>query len=97
MWAATPVTPQNPDVMIQWVHARSDIVNSITQLSTAEDQTATWQDREANAKRLVQAEFEVLGLPSASLVVLPLHVVIETAAVVDQRPKRGGTAAWRHR
>jgi uncharacterized protein YhaN len=84
MWAATPVTPQDPDVMIQWLRARSDIVDSIAQLSTAEGQTERWQGREADAKRLVQAEFEAIGLPSASLATLPLHVVIESAAALER-------------
>jgi hypothetical protein len=85
MWAATPVTPQDPDVMIQWLRARSDIMEAIAQLSTAEGQTERWQGREADAKRLVQAEFEALGLPSASLAALPLHVVIESAAAMERR------------
>jgi uncharacterized protein YhaN len=84
LWAATPVAPQDPDVMIQWLRARSDIVNLTTQLSTAERQTATWQGREADAKRLVQAEFDALGLSSESLATQPLHVVIESAAAVER-------------
>jgi uncharacterized protein YhaN len=93
LWAATPVAPQDPDVMIQWLRARSDIVNLITQLSTAERQMATWQDREADAKRLVQAEFDALGLPSAPGASQPLHVVIESAAAVERAHE--GTAKTR--
>jgi uncharacterized protein YhaN len=93
MWAATPVVPQDPDVMIQWLRARSDIVNLIAQLSSAERQTATWQGREAEAKRLVQAEFDALGLSSASLAAQPLHVVIESGAAVERAHE--GTAKTR--
>ena len=84
MWAATGVAPQDPDVMIQWLRARSDIMVLIAQLSTAELQTATWQGREAEAKCLVQAEFDALGLSSAPLAAQPLHVVIESAAAVER-------------
>jgi uncharacterized protein YhaN len=84
MWAAIPVAPQAPDVMIQWVRARSDILNSATQLSTAEEQTAKLYNLEFDAKRLVQAELEALGLSSASVAALPLNVVIETAAAVER-------------
>ena len=56
----------------------------IARLSTAERHTATWQAREADAKRLVQAEFDALGIPSASLAAQPLHVVIESAAAVER-------------
>ncbi len=84
LWAATPVAPQDPDVMVRWLRARSDIVHLIAQLSTALRQMATWQDREADAKRLVQAEFDAFGLPSAPLASQPLHVVIESAAAVER-------------
>jgi uncharacterized protein YhaN len=94
LWAATPVAPQDPDVMIQWVRARSDIVNLVVQLSTAQRQMATWQDREAEAKRSVQAEFDALGLPSAPLASQPLHAVIEAAAAVERAHE--GTAKTRH-
>jgi len=93
LWAATPVAPQDPDVMIQWLRARSDITNLIAQLSTAQRQTAIWQDREADAKRLLQVEFDALGLPSAPLASQPLHVVIESAAAVERAHE--GTANTR--
>jgi uncharacterized protein YhaN len=93
LWAATPVVPQDPDVMIQWLRARSDIINLIAQLSTAGRQMATWQGREADAKRLVQAEFDALSLPSAPLASHSLHVVIESAAAVERAHE--GTAKTR--
>jgi uncharacterized protein YhaN len=93
LWAAATVAPQEPDVMIQWLRARSDLVNLIAQLSTAELQTSSWQRREADAKRLVQAEFDALGLPSQSLAAQPLHVMIESAAAVERAHE--GTAKTR--
>ena len=84
LWTGTPVNPANPDVMIEWLRARSEIVDLIARLSTAERNTAAWQDREAEVKRLVQAEFDALGIPSASLATQPLHVVIESAAAVER-------------
>jgi hypothetical protein len=93
MWAATPLSPLDPDVMIQWLRARSDIVNLIAQLSTAQRQMAAWQDREADAKRLVQSELDALGLPSSPLASQPLHCVIESAAAVERAHE--GTAKTR--
>ena len=93
LWAATPVAPQDPDTMIQWLRGRSDIINLIGQLSTAARQMAAWQGREADAKRLVQAEFDALGLPSAPLASQPIHVVIESAAAVERTHE--GTAKAR--
>jgi uncharacterized protein YhaN len=93
LWAATPVARQDPDTMIQWLRGRSDIINLIAQLSTANRQMAAWQGREVDAKRLVQAEFDALGLPSAPLASQPLHVVIESAAAVERTHE--GTAKAR--
>ncbi len=84
MWAATTVVPQDPDVMIQWMRARSDIMNLIGQHSASARQVAAWQGREAEARCLVQAECDALGLSSASLAAQPLHVVLETAAAVER-------------
>jgi uncharacterized protein YhaN len=70
--------------MIERLRARSEIVDLIAQLSAAERNTAAWQGREAEAKLLVQAEFDALGIPSASLATQPLHVVIESAAAVER-------------
>jgi uncharacterized protein YhaN len=93
LWAATPVALQDPDTMIQWLRGRSDIINLIGQLSTADRQMAAWQGREADAKRLVQAEFDALGLPSAPLASQPIHVVIESAVAVERAHE--GTAKAR--
>jgi uncharacterized protein YhaN len=90
LWASTTVVAENPDVMIQWLRDRADIVNLVTQLLAAEGQTATWQGREAEARRLLQAELEALGIPSESLAAQPLHVVIELAATVERTHEAAG-------
>jgi uncharacterized protein YhaN len=84
LWTGTPIARQNPDVMIEWLLARSEIVDLIVRLSAAERDTATWQARESDAKRLVQAELDALGVSSAPLAAQPLHVVIEWAARAER-------------
>ena len=85
MWAAAaPVTPHDPDVMIEWLRARSGVLDLIPKLAEAERQIATLQRQEFEAKRLVQLEFDALGVPSASLAGQPLHLVIESAAAVER-------------
>jgi uncharacterized protein YhaN len=93
LWADTSVVAQDPDTMIQWLRDRSDIVNLVRQLSAAEGQTATWLDREAEARRLLQDELEALGLFSESLANQPLHVLIESATTVERT--HDGTAKTR--
>jgi uncharacterized protein YhaN len=85
MWVGTSVVPLDPEVMIEWLRVRADILELTAQLSTAERNTAIWQAREAEAKRLVQVEFDALGIPSPPLATQPLPVVIEAAAAVERK------------
>lgn len=83
LWSGT-VTPQDPDVMIEWLRTRSEIVDLINRLVTAERNTGEWQQREGEAKRLVLAELDALGVSTSSLAAQPLHLVIESAASVER-------------
>jgi len=84
LWTDTAVKPEDPDTMIEWLRARSAIVGEIAWLATAERNTAAWQERETEARRLIQTELDTLGLSSASLTAQPLHVVIESASAVER-------------
>jgi uncharacterized protein YhaN len=70
--------------MIEWLRARSGIIDLMLQLAEAERQASTLQHQESEAKRLVQLEFDALGIPSAPLASQPLHLMIESAAAVER-------------
>jgi uncharacterized protein YhaN len=84
MWTGTVVAPEDPDTMIEWLRARSAIVEQIARLASAERNTAAWQERETEANRLIQTELDALGFSSASLTAQPLHVVIESASAMER-------------
>lgn len=92
LWTSTSIAPADPDVMIEWLGLRAEIVESIARLSTAERNTAAWQEREAEARRLVQVECEVLGIPSAPFAKQSLHVVMESAASMVRAHENTATA-----
>ena len=56
-------------------------------MPAAERNTGAWQQREGEAKRLVLAELDALGISTTSLATQPLHLVIESAAAVERRMK----------
>jgi uncharacterized protein YhaN len=85
LWSQTFIAPQDPDVMIEWLRARSEILNRIARLAAADRHTGVWQQREAEAKRLVIAQLEALGVSTTSLVAQPLHLVMEAAAAEERR------------
>jgi uncharacterized protein YhaN len=84
LWADTSITPQDPDAMIEWLRMRSEIVELIARLATAERNTAAWEQREDEAKRLVLAELDALGISTTSLAARQLHLLIESAAAVER-------------
>lgn len=85
LWSGSSITPQDPDVMIEWLRARTEILDANARLSVAERHTAAWQQREDESRRLVLAELEALGASTASLAAQPLHLIIETAAAQERR------------
>ncbi|MGL9623021.1 AAA family ATPase [Bradyrhizobium sp. U531] len=85
LWSGGSITPQDPDVMIEWLRMRSDILHLNARLAAAERHTRVWQQREDEAKRLVLAEFDALGIGSASLISQPFHLLIEAGAAQERR------------
>lgn len=94
LWTGCPLTPADPDAMIEWLHARSAIIGQMTRLATAGRNTTAWQERETDAKGLIQTELDTLGNKFAIPVDQPLHVVIESAAAIE-RTHEGNAKARR--
>lgn len=84
LWSGAFVAPENPDVMIEWMRARSEILDLIAGLGTAERHTGACQQHEAEAKRLVLAELDALGVPTSALATQPLLLVVEAAATAER-------------
>ena len=93
LWSGSSITPQDPDVMIEWLRTRSEILDLNARLSAAEQHTGGWQQREDEGKRLVMAELEALGVSTTSLAAQPLHLVIEAAAAQERRHENAAKTA----
>jgi uncharacterized protein YhaN len=93
LWSAGSITPQDPDLMIEWLRTRSEILDLNARLSAAERHTGGWQQREDEGKRLVMAELETLGVSTTSLAAQPLHLLIETAAAQERRHENAANTA----
>ena len=93
LWSGSSITPQDQDVMIEWLRTRSEILDLNARLSAAERQTGGWQQREDEGKRLVMAELETLGVSTTSLAAQPLHLVIEAAAAQERRHENAAKTA----
>ena len=84
LWSGVFVVPETPEVMIEWLRARSEILDLIAELGTAERHTGVCEQREAEAKRLVLAELDALGVATSALAGRPLPLVVEAAATVER-------------
>jgi uncharacterized protein YhaN len=93
LWSGSAITLQDPDVMIEWLRMRSEIVEVNARLSAAQRQTGGWQQREDEGRRLVLAELEALGVSTTSLAAQPLHFVIEAAATQERQHENAAKTA----
>lgn len=83
LWPGVPFAPLDPDVMMEWLRSRSEIVEVIARLAAAERDLAVTRQRETEARARVLAELEALCVSTAPLAGHPLHVVVEHAAAVE--------------
>ncbi|MGL3107261.1 AAA family ATPase [Bradyrhizobium sp. BR 1432] len=93
LWSGSTIAPQDPDVMIEWLRTRTEILDVNARLSAAERHTAAWQQREGESKSVVLAELEALGVSTTSFAAQPLHLVIETAAAQERRHENAAKTA----
>lgn len=84
LWSGVFVAPETPDVMIDWLRNRSDILDLIAGLGATERHTAACQQRETEAKRLVLAELDSMGVATSAMAGQPLLLVVEAAASVER-------------
>ena len=79
MWQGVPFLPQSPDVMLEWITARAEVLDLIERRTAVERQLASLRSEEkAAAARLVK-ELEALGVESAAWAGQPLRVVLDAA------------------
>ena len=85
LWSEVFVAPETPDVMIEWLRTRSQILDLVAALGAAERHTVACQQREAEAKRLVLAELDALGVSISARAGQPLLLVVEAGAAVERK------------
>ncbi len=85
MWQEAPFLPQAPDVMLEWIAARAEVLGLVERRAAAEREAASLREEEAEATARVLKELEALALDSAAREGQPLRVVLEAAAEVLRR------------
>ena len=85
LWADADVEPLAPEVMLDWLSTRAEILTLIETREAARFELSQLRDKEAEAKSGIAAELSALGEPVEGLRDRTLSVVIEQAAAARQR------------
>ncbi len=85
MWKGVPFLPQAPDVMLEWISVRAEILDASEHRAAAERQLSSLRSEEAEAAALLLKELEVLDIDSRALAGQPLRVILEASAEVLRR------------
>ena len=94
MWSGVSLSTLSPDAMLEWMTARTDVLDLVERRTAAECQAAQLRGEESEAKDRLLAELETLGVDPGSLRGQPLRVALEAAADVQRGHERN--AETRH-
>ena len=85
MWDGAPFEPFAPDLMLEWLTSRNEILESIERRAAAERQLAALCGEESEAKARILAELAVVAADTRGLDDQPLRIVMEAATAVQSR------------
>jgi uncharacterized protein YhaN len=92
LWAEAPFEPLAPDLMLEWLVARNDIVDAIARRDAADRQLEALREEESAAKARILAELTVITGKPAVLDDQPLRIVMEAATAVQTQHENDATA-----
>lgn len=93
MWAEASFEPLGPDLMLEWLATRHEILESIGRREAADRQLEALRDEESKASARILAELSaVAGKPDA-LDGQPLRIVMETATAVQSQHEKNATSS----
>ena len=85
LWAMSQLEPLNPDVMLEWLEARDDLLNAIEIRSKAEGVLEVEQRWERGAKEDLLAELSLIGADCGEFKSNSIALVVEHADGVRRR------------
>jgi uncharacterized protein YhaN len=83
LWAEAPFEPLAPDLMLEWLGARNDILEAIARRGAAEDQLEALHEEETDAKTRILAELAAVTGKPGILDDQPIRIVMDAAAAVQ--------------
>ena len=90
MWAGASFEPLAPDLMLEWVSSRNEILEAIGRRETADRQLEALREEESKATARILAELAAVATKPGALDGQPLQIVMEAATVIQSQHERDG-------
>lgn len=88
LWPGAPFEPLEPDLMLEWLGARNDILEAIARRDAAARQLGALREEESGAKTRVLAELAAVTGKPGVFDDQPLRIVVDAAAAVQAQHEK---------
>lgn len=88
MWADASFEPLDPDVMLEWLTSRNEILEAIGRREAADRQLEALREEESKAKARILAELLAVTAKPSALDDQPLRIVMEAANAVQNQHEK---------
>ena len=85
MWAGASFEPLAPDLMLEWLTARNEILEAVGRRETADRQLEALRDEESKSTARILAELAAVTAKPVALDGQPLRIVMEAATAVQSQ------------
>lgn len=85
MWEGAPFELLTPDLMLEWLSSRHEILESIDRRAAAERQLTALRREESDGKTRILAELAAIAADAEPLTDQPLRIIMEAAGAVQTR------------
>lgn len=92
LWANASFEPLGPDLMLEWLNHRDEILEAIGRRAAAGTRLEVLRDEEAQAKARIIAELAAVTGEQGVFDDQPLRIVIEAATAVQSQHEKGAAA-----
>lgn len=83
MWAEASFEPAEPDLMLEWLTTRNEILEAIERHESADRQLKVLQEEESKAKARILAEMTGITSQPGNYEEQPLRIIMEAASTVQ--------------
>lgn len=88
MWAEASFEPLGPDVMLEWLASRNEILEAIGRREVADRQLEDLRQEESKTKARILTELRAVTVKLSALDDQPLQIVMEAATVVQNQHEK---------